>query len=82
MRILFTGGGGAGSEALWRILSKKYTLFFADADIENIDKSIPEKSRLKIEFANSNNYIKSVKSVCDKNHIDLIVPGVDEELMQ
>ena len=53
MRILFTGGGGAGSEALWRILNKKYTLFFADAILDNIDKSIPVDSRIEIAFANS-----------------------------
>jgi carbamoyl-phosphate synthase large subunit len=82
MRILFTGGGGAGSEALWRILNKKYTLFFADAVLDNIDKSIPTDSRIEIAFANSKNYLESIKSVCDKNEIDLIVPGVDEELMQ
>jgi carbamoyl-phosphate synthase large subunit len=82
MRILFTGGGGAGSEALWKILNKKYTLFFADAVLDNIDKSIPADSRIEIAFANSKNYLESIKSVCDKNEIDLIVPSVDEELMQ
>lgn len=82
MRILFTGGGGAGNEALWRILNQKYTVYFADAILDNIDKSIPTDSRIEIEFANSKNYLESIKSVCDKNEIDLIVPGVDEELMQ
>jgi carbamoyl-phosphate synthase large subunit len=81
MRILFTGGGGAGSEALWRILNEKYTLFFADAILDNIDKSIPVDSRIEIAFANSKSYLKSVKSACDKNKIDLIVPTVDEELL-
>jgi carbamoyl-phosphate synthase large subunit len=82
MRILFTGSGGAGSEALWRILNKKYTLFFADAVPDSIDNTIPFNSRIKIEFANSENYLQSVESACDKYKIDLIVPGVDEELIQ
>ena len=82
MRILFTGGGGAGSEALWKSLNKKYTLFFADAVLDNIDKTIPIGSRVEIPFASSKLYLESIKSVCDENEIDLIVPTVDEELTQ
>jgi carbamoyl-phosphate synthase large subunit len=82
MRILFTGGGGAGNEALWRILNKKYTLFFADANPDNIDKTIPKHFRKKVDMANSENYLKSVNIICKENKIDLIVPGVDEELIQ
>ena len=82
MRILFTGGGGAGSEALWKSLNKKYTLFFADAVLDNIDKTIPIGSRVEIPLASSKLYLESIKSVCDENEIDLIVPTVDEELTQ
>ena len=30
-KILFTGGGGAGSEAIWKSLNIDYEIFFADA---------------------------------------------------
>jgi carbamoyl-phosphate synthase large subunit len=40
-RILFTGGGGAGSEALWRLLHGKHELYFADARPEAIAPVIP-----------------------------------------
>ena len=82
MRILFTGGGGPGNEALWRFLNNKYTLFFADAILDNIDKTIPIDARKEIAFVGDKNYLESIKTVCNENEIDLIIPGVDEELTQ
>ena len=36
MRLLFTGGGGAGNEAIFRFLGDQYELYFADAVLEQI----------------------------------------------
>ena len=80
-KILFTGGGGSGNEAIWRILSEKYDLYFADALIENIDSIIPVKNSLKIPMASDKNFISELKNICKKYEIDILVPGVDEELL-
>lgn len=80
-RILFTGGGGAGNEAIWRLLSHKYELYFADACIESIDHAIPEERRLLIPFANQDDFVHKIKKISSENNIDIIVPGVDEELI-
>ena len=78
--ILFTGGGGVGNELIWRKLNKKYKLFFCDLNIENIDPQIPNKSKLKICNCRSRKYLSEIQNICKKFKIDLIVPGIDEEL--
>lgn len=80
--ILFTGGGGVGNELIWKKLHKKYNLFFCDAKIENIDPIIPEKSKFNVSYCNSKEYVKDIKKICLKKNIDLIVPGIDEELIK
>ena len=79
-RILFTGGGGAGNEAIWRALSGRYELFFADAAPEAISPEIPAERRLKIPLANAVDFTDKLLKLARKHLIDLIVPGVDEEL--
>ena len=79
-KIFFTGGGGAGNEAIYRLLSKKYEVHFGDADIEAIPYSIPEKSRHQILHASSPDFTKHLECVCKELKIDLLIPGVDEEL--
>ena len=79
-RILLTGGGGAGTEALWRFLSDKYDLYFADADIASIIDVIPAERKIQLPFAADANFIETVKNVCRQYKIDILVPGVDEEL--
>jgi len=80
-KILFTGGGGAGTEVLWRILSEKYELYFADACLESIDGRIPCERKVVIPLANKKNFADEIRNVCKVKGIDLIVPGVDEELL-
>jgi len=82
MRILFTGGGGVGSEAIYRLLHKQYTLYFADADPLSISTVIPTKYRHYIPMANDKNFVSAISKLCDKLSIDLLVPGVDEELLK
>lgn len=80
-RILFTGGGGAATEALWRYLSEKYDAFFADACVDSIDPVIPVDRRIEIPYADASNFISAMQDVAAEKNIDLIIPGVDEELL-
>ena len=79
--ILFTGGGGAGNEAIWRILNNTYNLYFADCDLNNIDSVIPSDRKIAIPKACDNNFISSVVETCNELEVDFLVPGVDEELL-
>ena len=79
-RLLFTGGGGAGNEALFRHLEGPHTLFFADADPEAINPAIPENRRLGIPMANAPGFADTLLDLCRSKEIDILVPGVDEEL--
>ena len=82
MKILFTGGGGAGNEAIWRHLKKRYDVYFADSEIENISNLIPQQRKIKILPANNKNFISNIKNIIKKLKIDILVPSVDEELVK
>lgn len=79
--ILLTGGGGSGNEALYRLLENKYKLHFADADIDAIDPSIPKTQRHQIPWANNPNFLDTMKQLCQHLEIQILIPGVDEELL-
>tara|TARA_B100000963_G_scaffold187057_1_gene162738 strand:- start:26614 stop:27540 length:927 start_codon:yes stop_codon:yes gene_type:complete len=79
-KILFTGGGGVGNELIWRVLNRKYQLFFCDSNINKISSIIPKKNIFKVPNVNSKNYIKNVQNICRYKKINLVVPGIDEEL--
>ena len=79
-KLFFTGGGGAGNEAIWRYLKKKYIIHFGDADKNRINPIIPFENRHEIPLARSKNYVNHIVELCKKLKIDIIVPGVDEEL--
>ena len=80
-RVLFTGGGGAGSEALNRFLSTNYEVFFADADPNSFNPTINPKKCHEIPMANDPSFVKSIVSLSKKLKLDLLVPTVDEELL-
>lgn len=80
MKILFTGGGGAGNEALWRLLDARYDLFFGDADIDSINPLIPENRRVSLPWASEADFARKMLVLCEAHGIDVLVPGVDEEL--
>ena len=80
-KILFTGGGGAGNEAIWRILNSKYDLFFADCNIDNIDPVIPSDRRVEIPMANAPDFLPRLTILSRELGLDFLVPGVDEELI-
>lgn len=79
--ILFTGGGGAASSSIYAQWSSRYELYFADANCHSFSPSIPKSRRITIPFAHDPNFLKELFKVCDQLKIDIIVPGVDEELI-
>lgn len=81
MKVLFTGGGGAGNEALFRLLGKKYILHFGDADVAAIDPSIPEDRKHELPWAFDPDFVGKLCELCRRLDIDLLIPGVDEELL-
>jgi len=81
MAVLCTGGGGAGNEALWRLLGHRYTLHFGDADPRSIDPTIPGDRRHQLPWASDPDFLGKMVDLCHRLNIDLLVPGVDEELL-
>jgi carbamoyl-phosphate synthase large subunit len=79
-RVLFTGGGGAGNEAIFRLFSDLYETHFADAEESAFAGVIPRDRRHVIPFPSSAKFVAELASLCRTQNIDLIVPGVDEEL--
>ncbi len=80
-KILFTGGGGAGSESIYKLLSDIYEIHFADSDIAAISNSIPLDRRHEIPNASNSKFIVELEKLVQINNFDLVVPGVDEELL-
>jgi len=80
IKLLFTGGGGAGNEAIFRLLADRYECHFADADPSAIDDAIPADRRHSIPLAQDEGFANFVSCLCRDLSIDLLVPGVDEEL--
>lgn len=81
IKVLFTGGGGAGSEALFRLLGDKYEVHFGDADVVAIDPMIPEDRRHELPWASDPMFVDKMSDLCRRLNIDLLIPGVDEELL-
>lgn len=81
-RILFTGGGGAGSEALNRIFRDRYDIFFADANYLSRPNGIDVSQWFEIPVASAAQFSASILELCKTLSINLLVPGVDEELVK
>lgn len=79
-KLLFTGGGGAGNEAINRLWSGQYEMHFADADVSAISPSVKSGFRHNIPFANDARFADRLADLCNQMAIDLLIPGVDEEL--
>jgi len=80
-RLLFTGGGGAGSEALARLLAPRYEVFFADADTAAKPYPIAASQWLQIPLATAPEFATEIAALCCGLNIDLFIPTVDEELL-
>ncbi len=79
-RLLFTGGGGAGTEAIWRLLGDRYDIHFADADPAAIDPLVPADRRHAIPMALAPGFAEAVGGLCRRLQVDVLIPSVDEEL--
>ena len=82
MRVLFTGGGGPATDALWRILAVDHDVHFADANAESIHPIVPAGHRHQIRLASDPLFAEGVVALLTHLGIDLLIPGVDEELLQ
>ena len=82
IKLLFTAGGSPGQEAIYRFLNLKYDLYFCDSNIANISPNIPPSRRISVPRANTREYEKTIVKLCNELAIDLLIPGVDEELLQ
>ena len=80
-KVLFTGGGGCGAEAIYRYLGSKYDLYFGDCNVENINPIIPSHRAIGLPQANNPVFAARVQHICNELSIDLLVPAVDEELL-
>lgn len=91
MRLLFTGGGAASSSlanmsvkgeyAGLRDLAGRYEAHFADADMHAKPYGVSSDRWHWIPPAYSVSFTSSVAELCKRLEIDLLVPGVDEELL-
>jgi carbamoyl-phosphate synthase large subunit len=77
---LFTGGGGAGSEALYRLLCGRYHVHFADADPQAKSFAVPSEAWHVLPLASAPHFLDALTGLCRTLDVDLLVPGVDEEL--
>lgn len=80
-RLLFTGGGGAGTEALARLLAPRYEVFFADADLAAKPFPIADSHWLQIPLATAPEFAGEITALCRRLQVDLFIPTVDEELL-
>ena len=81
MRVLFTGGGGAGTSALWGLLDGRYEIHAADSDAARISPIIPRDRAHQIPMGSDPKFLASLRELCARIEIDVLVPGVDEELL-
>jgi carbamoyl-phosphate synthase large subunit len=79
-KLLFTGGGGAGSEALSRLLGGRYDAHFADADPDARPYGVPATAWHPVPMASAPNFLDALSRLCADLGTDLLIPGVDEEL--
>jgi len=81
LKVLFTGGGGAGTEALWKLYESRYEIHFADADLDTINPIVLPEYRHQIPWASESNFFEKINFICKNLDIDVLVPSVDEELV-
>ena len=78
--LLFTGGGGAGSRHsidCWGALRGA----FRRCRYEAKPYSVASNSWHQIPFASDRTFVDEVHRLCHDIKVDLLIPGVDEELL-
>lgn len=79
MKVLITGAGGPGSEAL----AKKWNhheIMFVDSSIKRIHPSIPIHSCVEIPMGSDSDFYQQIGLIIRKFGIEVVVSQVDEEL--
>lgn len=79
-RVLFTGGGGAGSQALASLLAARYEVHFADADPDARPHGVAPDRWHVVPRAADQEFVPRLSALCEAVGVGLLVPGVDEEL--
>ena len=82
MRILFTAGGSPGNELIFKKLQKFHEFWFVDSDIERISQSIPLERKFELPLVSSQDYYKKIVEICIEKKIQILIPGIDEELLK
>ena len=82
MKILFTAGGSPGNEMSFLNLKSLHDFWFVDADIDRISEIIPKNKKIIAPLVNEQKYFKTIKDFCFEKKIDILVPGIDEELLE
>lgn len=79
-RVLFTGGGGAGSQALASLLADRYDVHFADADADARPHGVSPDRWHVVPLARDPEFVPRLAALCESLAVNVVVPGVDEEL--
>ena len=79
-RVLFTGGGGAAAEALYHLQRDRYDVHLADADPGAKPAGVPADVWHPVPRADAPDFVDAMRALCAELQIDVLVPGVDEEL--
>jgi len=82
MKILFTAGGSPGNELIFRKLKLDHDIWFADSDLDRISNVISNNRKFLVPLVNQPDYFKNIVDFCFREKIELLVPGIDEELVR
>jgi len=78
--IFLTGAGGSSAIYLIRLLSKKYRIITFDANKYAAGLYLADKSYIA-PLCTSKNYLEKLDKIIKKEKVDIIIPGIDEELL-
>lgn len=81
MRVLLTGGGGASAHAWMQVAGARHELFFTDMRDDCPDWLLSERW-CQVPPASDIGYVEAIRQCCEEHDIELIVPGIDEELLR
>ena len=82
MKILFTAGGSPGNELIFRKLKLDHDIWFADSDLDRISNVISNDRKFLVPLVSQPNYFKNIVDFCSREKIELLIPGIDEELIR
>ncbi len=80
-KVLISGLGGSLFPYLHDKLKSNYELFYVDLDPE-LSKIYPEYNFFEAPAVLDNSYEDFIKKLIQKNHIDIYIPLIDEEIIK